>query len=436
MPPRILPDISKKGGTDLTLSVNHADFIKFPIMLRKSFKPDPKAHLCEVKLKDKTSYNLDYPQQSLAPKPPANSLMHTTTRKFFEIPVKENYITTNQRMLPKWDCRGRQIGYREHPTQPHFIGNFGGRSVQREDYNAGVLHKAKPSTCCKREERLHSSNEEFCGTTTNKSIHSNLPVLVEREPLHLKNHSINNRETMKPQSGPVLKYTQYQIDNPGYISFPPVRGMCTPAPDHLQLFFGNFDGRTEHLSSYVKFREPPRPRTSFKKREVRHADEATFYGTTSMGLDYQPIPPERQMAELKSIGRVAAQVGNYQKDGKQMKEAQHFGGKFTDKSANKNDYFQFWETRPRERHGDKAEQLFQPSKSKLTTESETTANYVPLNGKPAQSFKPLDTRFSKGKTSEGKNMTVEYETAYKEYFTEKPLPRREVCQVELLIQRA
>lgn len=432
VPPRILPDISKKGSTYPVLSVNHSDFIKVPITLRKSFKPDPKAHLSKAKLEDKTIYKLDYLQQSLAPKPLANSLMRTTIPKVFEIPAKDSYVTTNQCMLPKWDCGGRQMGYCEHPTQLYFTGNFGGKSVQREDYNATVLHKARPSTGCKREERLH---KEFYGTTTNKSVHSNLPTLVEREPLHLKKYSINNRETMKPQSGPVQKYTQYQIDNPGYVFFPPVRGMCTPAPDHLQLFYGNFDGRTEHISSYVKYHQPPRPRTSFKKKEARHTDGATFYDTTSMGVDYQPVPHEKQMAEFKSVGRVAAKVGNYQKDGKQMKYAQHFGGKFTDKSVNKNDYFQFWQTRPRQRHGDKAEQLFQPSKSKLTTVSETASNYVPLNGKPAQSFKPLDTRFSEGKKFEDK-IKVEYGTAYKEHFTEKPLPRREVCQAELLLQQA
>lgn len=439
VPPRILPDISKKSSTEATVSVNHADFVKLPFVPTKSFKPDKNAHQCGVKLEGKSSYMLDYPQQKLSPRPPVNRVLKTTTMpKIDEIPLKENYVTTNQRMHPKWKEGGRQEGYCEHPTQLYFTGNFGGKSVHKEDYSAAIHVGAKPSTSYKKEERLHSSNKPFYGTTTFRSFHNNLPALVERDHLFLKKRSINNQETMKSQTGPLQKSTQYREDNPGYGFFPPVRGMCAPAPDQLQLFYGHFDGKTEHHSNYIKFKEAPRPRTSFKKTEERHMGGNSFDGTTSMGVDYQPIPIERQMAELKNVDRIAAQVSYYQKDGEQMKHAHHFGGKFTDKSVNKSDYFQFWHTRPRQRHGDRAERVFRPSTAKLASVTESAANYVPLYGKPSQSFKPLDTRFTEDpeKGSQGKRIKVGYWTVYKDDFKEMPLPRRSACQAELLLQQA
>ena len=437
IPPRILPDIPKKSTGEMSVSVNHADYVKLPIVTTNSFKPDSKAHQCEAKFDGTTSHKLDYPQQKLIPRPTVNSLLLSTTiPKIDEISLKENYVTTNQRMHPKWDRGGRQEGYGEQPTQLYFTGNFGGKSVHREDYNATILEKAKPSTSCKKEERLHSSNKPFYSTTTSKSVHTNLPTLVKRDQLCLKKRSKNNQETMKPQSGPLQKVTQYRADNPSYILFPQVRGMCTPAPDQLRLFYGYFGGKTEHHSNYVKFREPPRPRTSFKKKEERHTGGTTFAGKTSMGEDFRPVPMEKQIAELRSVDRVAAQVGSYQKEGKEMKKAHHFGGRFTDKTVNKSDYFQFWQTRPRQRHGDKAERIFKPSTAKLASVSESAANFVPLNGKPSQSFKPLDTRFTEEKNSKEKKIKLEYGSAYKDDFKEKPLPRREVCQAELLLQKA
>ena len=238
VPPRILPNIPKKN-TEL-VSVNHTDFVKLPIVPRKSFKPDEKAHECEARLEDRTSYRLDFPLRKPHPNPAAETLMRTTMPRTTKIPSKEHYITTNQDMLQNWDKKGRQEGFREHPTQLYFEGKFDGRSVHKEDFSAPILRNGKPSTSCKREEQTHVSNGQFYGTTTNKSMHSSLPTLVERQPVYLKKRSKTNRETMKPLSGSIQRQTQYRLDNPGYVSFPPVRTMCTPAPDpvsytHLTL---------------------------------------------------------------------------------------------------------------------------------------------------------------------------------------------------------
>ena len=417
MPPRILPDISKKGTE--AVSVNHADFVKLPVMLRKNYKPEEKVHECEAKLEDTTSYKLDFSQQKLASnRSAAGSLMRTTIPKIDEIPSKEYSTTMNQ---SKWDHTGKQAGFTEHPTQLHYTGKSNGKSSNGiEDYNAAILEKGR--------------------TKSNRSVHASLPALVERQPIYLKKQSRKHYETMTPPTGSVQKWTQYQIDNPGYIFFPQVRGICTPAADQLQLFQGNFDGRTEHHLNFVQFQESPRPRTSFKKREEAHNIGGVFYGTTSTGIYYQPIPIEQRVAELKSVDRLAAQVGRYQKDGQQMKKAHHFGGKFVDESVNKSDYFQFWQIGPRKRHGDRAERMFQPSKAKIASVSESRANFITLEGKPSESFKPLNTRFkaldTEQQTSGDKKIKMDYASVYKQDFKEKQLPIREVCPAELILQQA
>jgi hypothetical protein len=391
VPPRILPDIPKNGVE--AVSTNHADFVKLPGVPRKNFKPEEQVHQCGTKLEDTTCYKLDFPQQRSIP-------------KIDEISSKENLYARTQ------------AGFTEHPSQLYFTQNFNGIStVNGDDFHTDIIEKRKRKT-------------------TN-SYRSNLPLLVEKQPVYLKNKSRKHCETMQPLTGQVQKWTKYQIDNPGYIFFPQVRGICTPAPDSLQLFHGPFDGRTENHQNYVQFQEPPRPRTSFKKREEAHTIGATFHGTTSTGTHYPPIPIERQIAELRSVDRLAARVGYYQKDGHQMKKAHHFGGKFIDESVNKSDYFQFWQTGPRTRYGDRAERVFQPSKAKLASVSESHATFVPLDGKPSESFKPLDTRLKEQLNSKGKNQTtMDYATVYKRDYKEKQLPLREICLAECIMQQA
>ena len=394
MPPRILPDIPTKHTEDV--STSHADFVKLPVVARKNFKPEEKAHKCEAKLDDTTSYKLDFPQQ----KSVADGL---TVPKINEISSKENYHT------------GKQAGFTKHPNQLYFTQNFNGKStINGDDFHADIIEKRKRRT-------------------TNKS---SLPALIEKQPVYLKKQSRKHCETMLPPTGHIQKWTQYQIDNPGYVFFPQVRGICTPAPDQLQLFHGPFDGRTENHLNYIQFQEPPRPRTSFKKKEEAHSAGATFHGSTSMVTHYQPIPIEQQIAELRSVDRLAAQVGRYQKDGHQMKRAYNFGGKFIDQSVNKSDYFQFWQIGPRTRHGDKVERMFQPSKAKLASVSESHATYVSLNGKPSENFKPLDTRFKDQLKSEEIKIKMDYASVYKQDFKEKQLPVREICPAELILQQA
>ena len=389
VPPRILPDIPKKGVE--SVSTNHADFVKLPAVPTKNFKPEEKVHQCEAKLGDTTSYKLDFSQQKPIP-------------KIDEIASKENLYAGNKR-----------AGFTEHPSQLYFTQKFNGKStVNGDDFNADIIEKRKRKT----------------------NNRSGLPALVDKQPVYLKKQSRKHCETMQPQMGHIQKWTQYQIDNPGYIFFPQVRGICTPAPDQLQLFHGPFDGRTENHLNYIKFQEPPRPRTSFKKREDTHSNGATFHGTTSTGTHYQPIPFEQQVAELRSVDRLAVQVGYYQKDGHQMKKAYNFGGKFIDQSVNKSDYFQFWQVGPRARHGDKAERVFQPSKAKLASVSESHATFVPLDGKPSESFKPLDTRFKEQLKFEEKKIKMDYASVYKRDFKEKQLPIREVCLAEFIMQQA
>lgn len=395
MPPRILPDIPTKGTE--SVSTSHADFVKLPVVARKNFKPEEKVHNCEAKLDDTTSYKLDFPQQKSA----ADGLM---IPNIDEISSKENYHA------------GKRAGFTEHPTQLYFTQKFNGKStISGDNFHADIIEKRKK-------------------IATNKK--SSLPALVEKQPVYLKKQSRKHCETMQPPTGHIQKWTQYQIDNPGYIFFPQVRGICTPVPDQLQLFHGPFDGRTENHLNYIQFQEPPRPRTSFKKREEAHSIGATFHGSTSMGMHYQPIPIEQQITELKSVDQLAAQVGHYQKDGHQMKKAHNFGGKFIDQSVNKSDYFQFWQTGPRTRHGDRAERVFQPSKAKLASVSESHATYVSLDGKPSESFKPLDTRFKEQLKSEKKKIKMDYASVYKKDYKEKQLPIREICPAELILQQA
>ena len=387
VPLRLLPDIPKKGAE--AVSTNHADFVKLPVVPTKNFKPEENVHQCGTKFEDTTSYKLDFPQQKSIP-------------KLDEIPLKENLCTE------KW------AGFTEHPSQLYFTQKFNGKpTVNRDDFHPDIIEKRRRKA----------------------TIRSSLPALVEKQPVYLKKQSRKHCETMHPLTGHIQKWTQYQIDNPGYIFFPQARGICTPAPDSLQLFHGPFDGRTENHLNYVQFQEPPRPRTSFKKRDEVHTKGAMFHGTTSTGTHYPPIPTEQQVAELRSVDRLAVQVGRYQKDGYQMKKAHNFGGKFFDESVNKSD-FQFWQTGPRTRYGDRAERVFQPSKAKLASVSESHATFVPLKGKPSESFKPLDTRFKEQLKSKKKKTTMDYATVYKRDFKEKQLPIREICPAEFILQQA
>ena len=398
VPPRILPDIPKKG-TEADGSTSHTDFVKLPVVPRKSYKPEEKAHMCEAKLDDTTSYKLDFPQQKSTTSN-SRGTMNNMIPKIGEIPLKENY----------------HAGFTEHPNQnlEYLTEKNCGKSTNGNGFGSAAFET------------------KGMRKTTNMS---GLPALIDKQPVYLKKKSRKHCETMQPPTGHLQKWTQYQIDNPGYVFFPQARGICTPAPDQLQLFQGPFDGKTENHLNFIQFREPPRPRTSFKKRDEAHVIQgATFYDTTSSGTHYQPIPYEQQFAELKSVDRLAAQVGRYQKDGQQMKRAHNFGGKFTDLSVNKSDYFQFWELGPRKRHGDRAERLFQPSKAKLASVSESHANFVAQKGKPSESFKPLDTRFKEQKKS--KEIKMDYGTVYERDFKEKQLPLREICPAELILQQA
>ena len=433
MPPRLLPAVPA-GRMDL-VSINHADYVPLSLNGRpKNFKPIAKAYQSTAPLNAHTSYESDFPPRQLEPNPPAESLMRTTIPS--KAPSTLNYTTTNQEMLRKWNGKCKPSAFREPPGKvPLFEGEFYGQSVAREDFNPDILTKGKPSTSCKKAETMYQSNVTFDGSTTNTSTYK-LPTIVQREPLHLKKRSINNTETMEKRIGRLQSATQYRADNPGYQHFPHKRDICPPEPDKLQLFQGkDMNLQSEQQASYARWNEQPKPSTSYKKMEKRVISDAKFDGQTQNMIQFQRVPIHDQVAVLKDVNRKAAEVGYVQKDGRHVKEAQNFGGSFASTTTNKSEYFQFWKTTPRIRYGDSCEKPYQPSNATFQSQSVARASYIPLNVEPAKSFKPLDLRFQQ-KQSTVEKTKLESSTAYREHYPVRPLPKRNICPAELLLQQA
>ncbi len=123
---------------------------------------------------------------------------------------------------------------------------------------------------------------------------------------------------MDPSNGKMDALTQYQRDNPGFRHFPVKLGALTPQPDNLQLFAGPQQTITENRASYKCLENAPRPRTSCKKEQQRHANSGQFNDRTSFKTDYQPIPLEKMLAQAE-IYKQAAAIGATYKMGLPVK---------------------------------------------------------------------------------------------------------------------
>ena len=436
VPARILPDIPKKE-MDL-VSINRADFVPLPLDGKaKNYKPIQSTHVSGAPFKSDTSYNMDYPTRVIERSP-----IHKAQEPTWSIARSngtshhDRFVTTNKVLFRKWSEDGRQDAYCEPPQHAQIFlgGKFDLKSVSQADYTAEILMKGRPSTSCKKVESMYQSNGKFTNATTNNSTY-NLPKISERVQLNLRNESKKNNETLEKMHGNIQGETQYRRDNPGYHTFPLPRGICPPAMDKLSLFQGHFNGTSEHRSNYTNFCDPPRPRTSFKKTEKSRAlsAEVKFDGSTTTQLAFQPIPIKKQKTEHMEVTQLGADISEAQKKGERVKKAQHFGLQCNYTTTNKNEYFQFWKTRPRVRYGDRCERVFKPSSVKFASISETRSSYVPLKASPSQSFKQaLD--FSEGGLVRSANKApMNSVTAYREEFPVRNLPQREVCPAEALL---
>lgn len=432
VPPRILPDLPKKKMELVT--VNHNDFVQHSLSEKTtSYKPVDKPFLSDEKFDAQTSYRIEYPLRDLQPNPPAPTLMRTTIPKKI---VSGGYATTNQTMLRKWRGNHRPPAFHELPQKPMFEGEFFSQSVFQKDFNPEIAAMGRPRTTCKKVEKVHQSDAKFEGSTTVKSAYK-LPKIVQREKPHLRSMGLIHVETMTKQEGSIQKSTQYRMDHPALETLPPKRGICPPKPDSLQLFAGGkLSTQSEHKASYTRWNEQPKPSPPFKQTEKAAASKGNFDGTTSNMVHFQPVPVERHVANLKEVDQKAAEVGFAHKNGRQMKEAQNFGGQFTAVSTNQDDYFQFWKTKPRIRYIDQSEKVYKPSSAKFDSLSEFKTSFIPLDGKPVASCKPLDQRFKDQHPLASERAPFLSTTAYREEYLPRLLPTKSACPAERLLQQA
>ena len=431
VPPRILPDLPKKKME--LVSVNHLDFVPHSLSEKPTrYKPVDKPFSSDAEFDAQTSYRIEYPLRDLQPNLPAPTLMRTT------IPMKlesEVYATTNQTLLRKWRGNHRPPAFHELPQKPMFEGEFFGQSVFQKDFNPKIAAMGRPRTTLKKVEKTQQSNAKFEGSTTVKSAYK-LPKIVQREKPHLRSMGLKHVETMMKPVGSIQKTTQYRMDHPALETLPPKRDICPPKRDSLQLFAGGkLSTQTEHQASYTKWKEQPKPSAPFKRSDKAVASESNFDGTTSNMVQFQPVPVERQVANLKEVDQKAAQVGFDQKNGRQMKEAQNFGGHFAAVSTNQYDYFQFKKTKPRIRYIDQSEKAYKPSSAKFDSLSEFKTSFIPLDAKALVSFKPLDQRIQTQHPLAPERVPLLTSTAYKEEYPPRPLPTRSACPAERLLQQ-
>lgn len=430
IPPRVLHSLPS-NKLDL-VTVNRQDFTNHPNRSKtKSFKPTELAHMSNVPLGSDTSYKLHYPPRQLQFNPPSDTLMRTTFTKKQHISPLENYVTMNQEMLKGWKGRHYPQPFKEPLHVSFFQGKFDGQTVAHKDFNPEIILRGRPSTSFKKVETSHVTNADFANETTNKSTYT-LPQIV-RGDVHLRKDAKKNRETLDPAQGKVQDLTQYMIDNPGFLAHPARRSACTPAADSLQLFHGKRNILSEHQASFnsSNLKNPPRPRTSFKKQEHLHTNGGYFDGQTSLKTHFRPVPIEDSLAQLQEVDNLALTIGRADKAGSQVKDAQNYGERFSNKTTNKS-HFQLWSVSPRVRHGDKSERVYQPSttKPRFSCVSEAKSSFVPMEVEPSSSFKPLDVRFQSlnGKDS----VEVVNKSAYADDFTPFQVQAKPKCPAELL----
>lgn len=435
IPAQIFPKSNPCQPMD-TLSTNRKDFVEKPLVATMVL-PKMKGSLSgpsKMPFQDATSYKIDYPRRRFDPNPMAESLMRTTLPRIIEVGPEDNYCTTNQKCLKEWNGNKRQEGYKELQEKPFFVGNIQTESLMRNDYD---MKNGKPSTSCKKIE-THLSNGNFDGKTMHQIMYT-LPPLPQQRVVFSKNQTKVQLETMAPNQEGAELLTQYQRDSCKLPKHTMRRCFCPPEPDKLSLFGGNFDHKTENKSSYVELGEVPQPRMSFKNSQVLSTNPmegagGKFYDTTTMNLHYQPVSSSVQASGVRDTKNTHFRVCQNSKGSQYVKDSQDFGVGFTDKTVNQSEYFQFCKVPLREFHGDKAERVYYPSMSKFDMKSETKSRYDKKEAKPAESFKPLDSRFKKNPPLYSRKMAAE--SCYKSDFVPVPLPKPELCPAEQLLKQA
>ncbi len=434
--PARVPSKLPPGETMDLITVNKRDFVQKPLdTSRKLHKLAHAIQTPSAPFNGTTSYKSDFVGRAFDPNPMADDLMRTTIPKIVEVQPDKNYTTVNESTLRKWNSNWKPVAYKEFRKGPLFAGKFQGETVTAMDFSTDAVKGGRPSTCYKAKE-TKTETRKFDGKTINKTVYK-LPAVIEKMPLHLKNKSKGQLETMEPIEGDMDLVTQYMKDNPEYRAPLVRRRMCKPHPDKLHLFTGLFDDRSEHKTKYTTANRKglPFPRVSLKNNQASSAHfaekEGQFDDSTTMGAHYRPVLGTKIVSGLKEVNSIANRVSFNNKNGQQIKDVYHFGGEFRDKTVNQTEYFQFWETSPRKRFGDSCENVYHPSTAKFEAESVTKSSFPPHRGIPAERLKPLDSRYGKSVPEQGREMVGE--TAYKSDYIPLVLPKTDLCPAEALL---
>lgn len=389
VPARILPRAPPAASMDL-LSMSCKDFVEKPLNLVGKVVAENNLKIPKAPFQDSTTYKSHYyPTIATSSSPVSKSLMKTTMPRIVEVKPDENYLTTNQCTLKKWSGSNRSVPYKELQEPPFFTGKFQKKTVTSVDYSGTAVKGGKPSTTCKKQLTWQAPEEGFDGCTTNKMAYK-LPIIGQRGPMHIKGRSQVMEETMEPSTGKVESLTQYRRDNPGFLFKTSRRTVPQPQLEKLVLFRGPLINQSEQRVSFKEPSMPPLQRIQSGYSAVEKASRDKI--------------PQRRI------------------DGKPD-------------SINKTEYFQFWETTPRVRHGDNSERVYRPSEQRFVAESETSASFPPIaGGKASKVCEPLDVRFGNKAPKHGH--TFSGQTAYNGDYTPRPLPKAEVCPAEAVLQKA
>lgn len=391
VPSRVLPRAPPAASMDL-VSMSCKDYVQKPLNSVEKIVAKNNLKIPKAPFQDSTSYNAHYPMRAFSPSEMSKSLMRTTMPRIVEVEPDENYQTTNQCTLRKWSGNKHSVPYKELQEPRFFTGKLQKKTVTAVDYSGAAVEGGKPSTTCKKKLTWHAPEKRFDGLTTNKVVYK-LPTVSERGTVHIKGQSQVMEETMEPRTGKMELLTQYRRDNPGFFFKTSRRSVPPPQLVKLALFKGPLGNQSEQqveLSSSM----PP-----LKDNQLgSHAMEKRVFSSGDNKIEQRPVNKESD-------------------------------------SINKTEYFQFWETTPRIRHGDSSERVYHPSQRGFVAESETRASFPPIvGGKASKACEPLDLRFGNKAPKHGH--TFSGETAYSKDYTPRPLPKAEVCPAEVMLQKA
>ena len=215
VPAQVIPESAPARCMDF-LTMTQQDFVQKPINLVEKFKMKNNLKTPKSAFNDCTSYKCDFPTRRFVPSLTSETLMRTTMPRIVEIRPDENYLTTNQCTLRRWESGNLSIPYKEVQEPPFFSGNFQKDTVSATTFSDSAVEGGRPSTNCKKPDK-RATLGNFNGTTTNKTAYKLPPVTFsERDPVHLKGRSKVMEETMPPTSGKMESLTQYRRDNPGF----------------------------------------------------------------------------------------------------------------------------------------------------------------------------------------------------------------------------